>query len=206
MSTVNETPPGNRPTRVYTARSPRVYLNVTQDIIDKSTVKNSSHCVIAEAVKEAFSGARFVSVDLQTIRFTDPDPKRPYRYTYLTPRTAQVALVQFDQGHKIVPFNVQLRGGAIHHIITRSRKARKEQEEKVTRTSRTNKVDKNGKNGRDAKGTVLPPKKTLLPARSGANKRNVPEVGGGPTPPRAALSNVPMRGTRRQFGIRSMEL
>jgi len=156
--------------------------------------------MLAEAVKEAFPGARFVSVDLQTIRFTDPDPKRPYRYTYLTPRRGQVALVDFDQGRGIEPFEVQLRGGAVTPI-----RYQKKPKAAASPAKSTSPV-KNGKTTKvEEKPSKVAPRKTLLPPRSGANKNNIPEVGGGQTPPRAALSSPKRpRGTRRVFGLRSM--
>src|SRR5688572_22178065 len=78
-----------------TPRAPRVIVNVTQEMIDRSMVKDSSHCMIAETVRAAVPSAQYVAVDIQTIRFSDP--KRRLRYTYLTPRIAQVPIVQFDQ-------------------------------------------------------------------------------------------------------------
>lgn len=87
--------------------TPRLTINVTQELIDKSTVKDSSHCMIAEAVKEAFPKARHVAVDLATIRFTDPGVG--LRYIYLTPRHVQEALLDFDQGVKPEPFSLQIR-------------------------------------------------------------------------------------------------
>jgi hypothetical protein len=46
--------------------------------------------MIAEAIKQAVPRATNVSVDLSTVRWTDPEKK--LRYTYLTPRAAQIAL------------------------------------------------------------------------------------------------------------------
>ena len=198
MPTVNKTPPNNQNV-VRNVRSPKVFLNITEELVAKSTKKDSSHCMFAEAVKEAFPGARFVSVDLQTVRFTDPDPKRPYRYTYLTPRRAQVALVDFDQGREIEPFKIQLRGGAVTPIRTRSNKPKA-----AAPPVKPTKTTKNGK-AQEEKPSKVAARRTLLPPRTGTNRNNIPEVGGGQTPPRAALSSpkVP-RGTRRAFGLRSM--
>lgn len=88
-------------------RSPSFKLYVTREIIERAQVKDSAHCMIAEAVKAARPEARFVSVDLQTIRFTEQDR----RYVYLTPRVAQVALIRFDQGVKQEPWEVGLANG-----------------------------------------------------------------------------------------------
>jgi hypothetical protein len=198
MATINKTPPNNQNV-VRNARSPKVFLDITPELIAKSTKKDSSHCMIAEAVKEAFPGARFVSVDLQTIRFTDPDPKRPYRYTYLTPRRAQVALVDFDQGREIDPFKILIRGGAVTPIRTKNRKPKP-----VAPPVKPTKATKNGKTESES-GYKVAARKTLLPPRTGTNKHNVPEVSGGQTPPRAALSSPKRpKGTRRAYGLRSM--
>lgn len=103
--------------------SPRVRVHVTQEIIDASTRRDSSHCMIADAIKAAVPEAAYVSVDLATIRFTDLNAG--CRYVYLTPRHAQSALLAFDQGKKPEPFTVQLSGA--HVLMTGSaRKAKAE--------------------------------------------------------------------------------
>src|SRR5262245_57512785 len=73
--------------------SPRGLVRVTDELIETALPKNSEHCMIADAVKIAFPGAKGVSVDLATIRFSDPE--KGLRYIYLTPRIAQTALVEF---------------------------------------------------------------------------------------------------------------
>ena len=79
-------------------------IPVTQDHIDSSIREDSSHCMLAEAIKDALPGVKRVSVDLATIRYTH---KRK-RYVYLTPRPAQVALLEFDNGRPITPFKLRL--------------------------------------------------------------------------------------------------
>lgn len=100
------------------ARTPRVNIAITEEIIAASTQRDSSHCMIAEAVKMAVPEASAISVDLQTIRWTDR--KKGLRYVYLTPRTGQIELVKFDQGMPITPFSFQLRRG---QVIRSGRKA-----------------------------------------------------------------------------------
>lgn len=101
--------------------SPRVTIEVTQEIVDASTRRDSSHCMIAEALQRAVPKAQYISVDLATIRFTDMSAGR--RYVYLTPRVAQEALLAFDQGEKIEPFTVRIQGA--HVLATgNARKAR----------------------------------------------------------------------------------
>src|SRR5216684_6376309 len=93
-------------------KAPTATVKVTQEAIDKGVRRSSSHCMFAEAVKQSILGAKRVSVDLQTIRFTDKS--KSLRYVYLTPRIAQVALINYDQKVKPAPFTFKLRGGAVH--------------------------------------------------------------------------------------------
>jgi hypothetical protein len=92
-------------------KAPRVTIVVTQKEIDEALPRDSGHCMIADAVKATVPSAKNVSVDLQTIRWTDHT--KGLRYTYLTPRVGQVALVKFDQGIPPVPFSFQLRKGQV---------------------------------------------------------------------------------------------
>ena len=84
-------------------------IKVTQEMIDRAIPADSSHCMIADAVQATLPKAEFVAVDLATIRWSDR--KKGLRYTFLTPRGAQWALVQFDQGVKPEPFSFILRQG-----------------------------------------------------------------------------------------------
>lgn len=75
---------------------------VRSDHIQQAIPKDSGRCMIADALKDAFPGARRVSVDLQTIRYTDSGN---VRRTYLTPGQAQAALARFDDGLSVEPFS-----------------------------------------------------------------------------------------------------
>jgi hypothetical protein len=86
--------------------SPRLTLSIDRETIEASTRRKSSHCMIAEAIKRAIPRATGVSVDLQAIRWTDPDLQ--LRYIFLTPREAQVALLHFDRGQTPEPFEMKL--------------------------------------------------------------------------------------------------
>ena len=92
--------------------APRVRLEVTQEIIDTSCRADSSHCMVADAVRQAAPWARNITVDIQTIRFSDPE--RDVRYVYLTPRIAQLALLDFDAGIPSEPFSVVLQRSQAH--------------------------------------------------------------------------------------------
>lgn len=93
------------------AKAPGGELNITKELIDTSIQRKSGNCMIAESVKARFPWAQRVDVDIQTIRFSDPE--KGERYTFLTPRSGQIALVMFDQGLPVEPFKLRLRGGAV---------------------------------------------------------------------------------------------
>jgi len=83
------------------------YIHITQKEVEGGIVADSRKCMIAEAVKNCLPNVKNVAVDLATIRFTDT--KTGSRYTYMTPRAAQQALVQFDNGQKPEPFSIRLQ-------------------------------------------------------------------------------------------------
>lgn len=85
-----------------------IVIQVTQEDIENSIKRNSSHCMIAEAIKRCIPNARHVSVDLQTIRFSDYGMGQ--RAFYLTPRSVQKAIIDFDQGSEgLEPLKFTLR-------------------------------------------------------------------------------------------------
>lgn len=90
-------------------RAPRIVIAVTEDDITKAEQNSSSHCMIADALKRLRPDVKHVSVDLQTIRFSDPAKRR--RFTYFTPRVAQLALLDFDQGVHTQPIMFSISGG-----------------------------------------------------------------------------------------------
>jgi hypothetical protein len=161
--------------QVKHARAPKVELAVTTEHIETSTKADSSHCMIADAIKAAVPNAARVSVDLQTIRFSDPGKRR--RYVYLTPRTAQEALIEFDQGRTVEPFQVLLRGA---HVIAMPAAPG------------------------ERRGAAEPGQRRQVVDRGSASR--VPEVVGGKAPPLGALASKSTKiGRRRQFGLRAME-
>jgi hypothetical protein len=152
-----------------------IVFEVTEEIINHAVARSSGHCVIADAIRASVPDASYVSVDLQTIRFTDR--ARGKRYIYLTPAYAQRVLVDFDQGVKPAPFIGKLARPAQIVKVNQSRRA-------------------------DAKTRGLPAdlKKRVAKADGPGV---VPTVIGGPYPPTAALSST--RGRRRAFGLRSLK-
>lgn len=138
--------------------------------------------MIAEAVKAAYPGCSYVSVDLQTIRFSDLE--KGVRYTYLTPRTAQVALVGWDVGVKPEPWRMQLRNGQVTKAgRTRIRSQRELSEKQVAQREVA----------RAARGAALS-KAQLSPSEKG----NVPDRIGGSPPPVTPFAR------RREFGLRAL--
>jgi hypothetical protein len=73
----------------------RLRVVVTEENIRESVRANSSHCIIAQALKAALPDARHVACDLQTCRLTQGNT----RYTFLTPAVAQAIVINFDQGN-----------------------------------------------------------------------------------------------------------
>jgi hypothetical protein len=81
-------------------------LTVTSANIDNAIRSDANHCMIAEAIKEKIPTARWVLVDLQSIRWTDREAGR--RFIFMTPKPAQKALLAFDKGLPVKPFHVTL--------------------------------------------------------------------------------------------------
>lgn len=165
-------------------KSPSVRLEITQEIIADAVARDSSHCLWAEAVRVAYPEAQRVSVDIQTIRFSDP--RKGLRYTYLTPRVAQVSLVQFDQGVLPEPHSVLLRRG------------------QVTRMAQKPSIDAPGKRKltenelRQRRDAAEKGKKGLAKASVRKTSGAAIDRVGGRTPPIAA-------GRRRAYGLRGLE-
>jgi hypothetical protein len=177
--------------------APRVNVDVGQDVIDTSTQRDSSHCMIAEAVQQAVPDAKFVSVDIQTIRFS----RDGYRYTYLTPRTAQLALIMFDQGQKPDPFRFQLRTGQTTRAGSRA--ARRTGVSQPRTDAQHEATEKAGSASTKAPGVHF--------VHGSGQANHVPEIRGGRVPPIAGLPGGPgvgpkiPRSRRREFGLRAMD-
>jgi hypothetical protein len=81
-------------------------IRVTQENIDRAIQNCSSRCVVADALREAVPNAVRVRVDIQTIRWSDP--QKQLRYIYLTPARIQQYIIAFDAGDPIEPFQFRL--------------------------------------------------------------------------------------------------
>ena len=177
--------------------APRIPLvDVTQEIIAKSVLRDSSHCMISDAVRAAVPDAKFIHVDIQTVRFTLGE----FRFSYLTPRKGQVELIRFDQGEEILPFTFQLRpagsqttrSGARPGVKTGKPQSRTPAQQEATK-----------------KAMAASPKpfghRELV--QGSGQQDNVPMIRGGKTPPVAPLAsgNTIPKGRRRTYGLCAME-
>lgn len=163
-----------------TPKAPRIKLHITAEMIESAKTRDVNHCMIAESVKVAYPDATKVAVDVQTIRFSDL--KKGYRFTYLTPRTAQVHLIQWDRGGvKPEPFSFQIRNGQVTRAGNRPAA-------KAGNPKGTGGIDKVNEMR----------KARLIERKKGAG--NVMDRVGGKTPP----SDVPFS-RRRAFGLRALE-
>lgn len=170
-----------------TPRAPKLKVPITKEQINESIARDSSHCMIADAIRAHVPDAKHISVDLQTIRFSDP--KKGLRYTYLTPRIGQVALVNFDQGIKPDPFELPLRGAQVTYSGSRQKRSAKSEVSPAQHRQRMEASEKSRKVREKLK-------KARLVDRNASG--DVPEVVGGKTPPK-----IP-GGNRREFGLRGL--
>lgn len=87
----------------------RVKFQVTADNIKEACRADSHHCMIADAITARLPGVRNISVDMMHIRWSDP--AKGWRYIYQAPKSAQIALIDFDMGLEIKPFSFEVRSG-----------------------------------------------------------------------------------------------
>jgi hypothetical protein len=177
--------------------APRVNVEVTTDTIDNSVQRDSQACMIADAIRLAVPDATYPSADIQTIRFT----KGGYRYTYLTPRVVQQALIMFDQGEKPPSFRFQLRTGQTTRAGSRTGQRTGVSQPRTDAQQETTKKA-------SAASTTTPGVQFV---RGSGEQDNIPEIRGGRVPPVSSLAGGPGIGStvppsrRRQFGIRAFD-
>ena len=88
-----------------------IVVEITQEDISYGVRQHSAKCIIARSLKRAYPAAQKVSVDIQSIRFTNPKgPDGPERICWLTPPDAQRLIVYFDGGElsELEPFTFRL--------------------------------------------------------------------------------------------------
>lgn len=162
---------------------PRVKVEVTQDTIQTAIAANSNHCWIAESIKAALPHASGVAVDVSTTRFTDPE--KGLRYVYLTPLSAQLALIDFDEGNPPAPFSFILKNAHVTRAGTLPRNKELREQAKDSRDKK-----KAARAARDAALTTA-----RLVGGPGHGHGNLPRRVGGKRPPQLR--------TMRQFGVRA---
>jgi hypothetical protein len=201
-----------------------VVIPVTQECIDESLERDSSHCMTALAIAQAIPDARRIAVDLQTIRFS----RKGLRYVFLTPHICQDNIIHFDQGERaeIKPFTLRMRPAQISRSGKKRRECPSDQElrgsgltvareqlhlgerdgkpkkpEPNTPTPASQRYTATGERNLDPEridGLVQPPpkrKRVALAKVSTAAKGSVPTTLGGKLPPTSILS-------RREYGLR----
>jgi hypothetical protein len=149
-------------------------VNITEEIINNAVQRDSSHCMIADAIKHDLGGKRVV-VDIQTVRWTDEE--KGLRYICLTPALGQRCILEFDQAIKPDPFGLSLYP---MQIVKSGRRQPGEHRPKTVKPGRTYSP---GAQRGTGSTTVKPP-----------------IVENGVVPPVGALSNF--KGRRRTFGLR----
>lgn len=188
-------------------RSPRIELQIPQEVIANATTGDSAHCMIADAIAAQIPDAKSITVDLQTIRWSNR--KRGERYIYLTPPDAQDALVLFDQGYAVEPFSIRLARGQVTRIKAGSKKQVEDREarkatiaakeaagEPLTAPEKRAKVRLERHEAQAQRPLGLGPTEQIF-------EQGTPVRRGGPPPPVAVLSNA--KGRARVFGLKTLK-
>lgn len=159
---------------------PRIKVHVTKEDVTNGITGDSTRCMIADAIKRAVPKATRVAVDVQTCRFSDLE--KGHRYVYLTPYSAQLALMQFDEGQRPDAFSFLLKNA---HVTRAGVSA-------VTKETRKKSAEKNKK--RNKGNPAQTPARAALSA-SHSRSGSVPRRVGGRRPPQLRMM--------RQFGVRA---
>lgn len=86
----------------------------TEEKIKDAEQRDSKHCWIAEAIREAAPYLTNITVDTATCRGTDED--KGLRYVYLTPQAPRNAIYMFDHGLKVDGFVFYLRHAQVFGV------------------------------------------------------------------------------------------
>lgn len=87
----------------------QLQVSISRDCIKNAIARDSNRCMIADAIHQQHGWAKYVIVDLQSVRMSNLKTGR--RYIYLTPPVAQQALLKFDQGEPLKGFSFTLSRG-----------------------------------------------------------------------------------------------
>jgi hypothetical protein len=162
--------------------------------------------MIADTIYAVVPNAYAVSVDIQCIRWSDRE--KGLRYVYLTPATAQIALVEFDQGVEPQPFSFQLRNGQVTPMYRNAKTAKSNKQERIAKLEAklANKtITEAERRGLGVMKANVARAEALRKAKvvPDEDRRTVSRQGGR-RPPMAALANN-RKGQRRIFGLRSLD-
>lgn len=175
-----------------------VKVEITEELIERATQRDSRHCMIAEAIQAMRPDYRNIMVDLATIRWTNPRTRR--RYVCLTPERAAAALVAFDQGRPVEPFSVRL--SPIQSTPTPERKPREGggYETKAARGRKRVRIDGTVEGGRPIRPGHLQGGASVQAAnRAAEHEQERPQ-------PTGDESNIELSRTRyRQYGRRLLK-
>lgn len=208
MSTSETKTKAPRPLNRYPPRGWAGFLHVREPVMLRAQRQNSSHCMIVQTVRDTIPEATSIAVDLQTIRFSLPS--KGIRCTYLTPRIAQEAIVNWDLGFMPKPFSFRLSAAHVTSMWRRKTTATPQSRERtaaeaaaIAKAQAHNPAHQEGKRKREKieQELVHPElaKKQIRKAANGSGGAAVP-IGGQPIPQQIPLSK------RRTFGLRGLQL
>jgi hypothetical protein len=130
-----------------TTHAQGIKVSITLEVIEESIRRDSSHCMVAQAIKSAIPDATNITVDIQTIRYSNKKARE--RRFYLTPRAVQQKLVDFDIGKPIEPFSFMLRSP---HVVPMNISAPQEANRQGVQTQP--KQDRKGRRTRELQSTT----------------------------------------------------
>lgn len=96
--------------RLYNERAPKLFLKITQELIDWAIPGDAIRCAIARAILSHIPHASHIAVDGRQICFSDSTQRLRYKYT--TPRKCQSFIILFDEPGgkaKCKPFSFLLK-------------------------------------------------------------------------------------------------
>jgi len=88
---------------------PHPKIQILEEDINKACRRDHRNCMLVLAIKRQLPNVEKVTVDLMTIRFSDPE--KGLRFVYHTPQSGKEALAHFDQGDIVKPFGMRLGSG-----------------------------------------------------------------------------------------------
>jgi hypothetical protein len=182
--------------------SPRISLEITEENRQAAIESNSGGCLIADALKRA--GWLNPTVDMATIRVTDPETKN--RLTYLTPPAGQHILLSFDQGWpEEDSVHVSLRRAV---KITPTTKSRPQAEQRAARLAELEAKERRGETLTTSEKAALTkmrsnPEVAVRPHKRGRAilTSDGTVTGGAPIPQGPAHPNL-LRGRNRIYGAK----